>query len=106
MTLRTRQQETPDAAASFRFTGGMPGVSTVLYPGEKIRTARILLMPWDGEVEDSFNLSRRFLLKYHTPHVDGKPAVLPFSLRSATLRQGSSAVSIAVLSKSMACAAA
>jgi alpha-galactosidase len=82
MTLRTRQQETPDAAASFRFTGGMPGISTVLYPGEKIRTARILLMPWDGEVEDSFNLSRRFLLKYHTPHVDGKPAVLPFSLLS------------------------
>ena len=82
MTLLTRQQETPDAAASFRFTGGMPGVSTVLYPGEKIRTARILLMPWDGEIDDAFNLSRRFLLKYHTPHVDGKPAVLPFSLLS------------------------
>ena len=36
----------------------------MLYPGEKIRTARILLMPWDGEVDDAFNLSRRFLLKY------------------------------------------
>ncbi|MBQ8612500.1 MAG: alpha-galactosidase [Oscillospiraceae bacterium] len=82
MTLRTRQQETPGAATAFRFTGGMPGVSTVLYPGEKIRTARILLMPWDGEIGDSNNLSRRFLLKYHTPHVDGKPAVLPLSLQS------------------------
>ena len=82
MTLRTRQQETPDSATAFQFTGGMAGVSTVLYPGEKIRTARILLMPWDGEIEDSNNLSRRFLLKYHTPHVNGKPAVLPLSLQS------------------------
>ncbi len=80
MKLRTRQHETPDGPTCFSFTGGMPGVSTVLYPGEKIRTARILMLPWKGEVEDANNLSRRFLLKYHTPHVDGRPAVLPFSL--------------------------
>lgn len=82
MTLRTRRQESPDAPTSFQFTGGMPGVSTVLYPGEKIRTARILLMPWDGTIEDSNLLSRRFLLKYHTPHVNGRPATLPLSLQS------------------------
>ena len=82
MKLRTRQQETPDSAAAFQFTGGMPGVSTVLYPGEKIRTARILLMPWDGAIGDANNLTRRFMLKYHTPHVDGSPAVLPLSLQS------------------------
>jgi len=82
MKLRTRQHETPEAGTSFRFTGGMPGVSTILYPGEKIRTARILLMPWKGEVEDAQNVSRRFMLKYHAPHVDGKPAVLPLSLGS------------------------
>lgn len=72
----------PDHIESFQFIGGMPGISTILYPGEKIRTARILLIPWKGTVEDSFNVSRRFLLKYHTPHVDGKPAVLPLSLGS------------------------
>ena len=82
MKLRTRQHETPDAPASFQFTGGMPGVHTLLHPGEKIRTARILLMPWKGDIEDAFNQSRRFLLKYHTPHVDGKPAVLPVSIQS------------------------
>lgn len=82
MQLRTRQHEYPGAATSFQFTGGVPGIATVLHPGERIRTARILLMPWDGKIEDAWNQSRRFLLKYHTPHVDGRPAVLPLSLQS------------------------
>ena len=82
MQLHTRRHEYPGAATSFQFTGGVPGIATVLHPGERIRTARILLMPWDGTIEDAWNQSRRFLLKYHTPHVGGKPAVLPLSLQS------------------------
>ena len=80
LTLLTRQRETPEAPQAFRIAGGMSGVSTVLHPGEKIRTARALLMFWDGSVQDSFDQSRRFMLKYHTPRTGGKPAVLPLSL--------------------------
>lgn len=82
LQLRTRQHEYPDAPDSFCFTGGMPDISTILHPDEKIRTARILMMPWKGHLEDALNQSRRFLLKYHTPHVNGRPAVLPLSLQS------------------------
>jgi len=33
----------------------------VLYPGEKIRTSSVLILPYTGSVEDSQNLWRRFL---------------------------------------------
>lgn len=82
MQLHTRKQEYEGAAESFQFTGGMPGIATVLHPGEKIRTARILLMLWDGKIEDAKNQSRCFLLQYHTPKVNGKTAILPLSLQS------------------------
>ena len=67
-----RQKETPDGPDCFRLAGGMAELGTVLHPGEKIRTARILMIFWDGRVDDAQRTIRRFMLKYHTSHVKGE----------------------------------
>ena len=67
-----RQKETPDGPDCFRLAGGMAEIGTVLHPGEKIRTARILMLFWDGDVEYSQRLIRRFMLKYHTSRIRGQ----------------------------------
>lgn len=58
---------------------GMEGTHLSLHPGEEIRTPKILLLPWEGDCLDAHNLLRRHVLKYHTPHYDGKPVVVPVS---------------------------
>jgi len=47
--------------------GGMKKTRFFLEPNEKIRTPRVLLMEWQGKLEDSFNTWRSFLLKYYSP---------------------------------------
>ncbi|MHB0937775.1 MAG: glycoside hydrolase family 36 protein [Armatimonadota bacterium] len=58
---------------------GLELIHTKLHPGEEIRMPRVLLLPWLGEVIDGQNLLRRFLLKYHVPHYDGRPLLAPIS---------------------------
>ena len=58
---------------------GMEKTHLSLHPGEEIRTPHILLLPWEGDDIDAHNILRRHILKYHTPHYDGKPVVLPVS---------------------------
>lgn len=60
-------------------SAGMEGTHLSLHPGEEIRTPEILLLPWIGDDIDAHNVLRRHILKYHTPHYDGKPVVLPVS---------------------------
>ena len=66
-----------DAAITVR--AGMTNTHLTLHPGEEIRTPLVLLLPWRGDAIDAHNLLRRQILKYHTPHYDGKPVVLPVS---------------------------
>ena len=80
MDLFTGQKE--NDTTCLRFTGGMPDTHLLLYPAEKIRTPRILVMPWVGDQEDGQNTFRAFMTRYHTPHIDGKPAKLPVSATS------------------------
>jgi alpha-galactosidase len=65
--------------AAIAVSAGMGGIHLSLHPGEEIRTPEVLLLPWEGDDVDAHNLLRSHILKYHTPHYDGKPAVLPVS---------------------------
>ncbi len=56
---------------------GMANTHLKLLPGEQIRTPSIMLLFWQGEPLDGNNLLRQFLLEYHTPKIDGKPALGP-----------------------------
>ena len=58
---------------------GMARTHLALHPGEAIRTPLILLLPWQGDDVEAHNVLRRHILKYHAPHYDGKPVVLPVS---------------------------
>ncbi len=65
--------------AAISVSAGMGGTHLSLHPGEEIRTPEVLLLPWRGDDIDAHNVLRRHILKYHTPHYDGKPVVLPVS---------------------------
>lgn len=71
-----------DGEGNTQIKGGMEFMNLQLAPGETIRTPRTLLMYWQGELIHSQNMLRQFILAYHTPHIDGKPAVAPFSMGS------------------------
>lgn len=63
---------------------GMELTHLKLYPGEEIRTPRILLLFWQGDdLLQSQNLLRRFLIAHHIPKTNGKPVTLPFSCSSS-----------------------
>jgi alpha-galactosidase len=66
-SVTVRQKETPSGPDCFRLSGGMAELGAFLHPGEKIRTARMLMIFWDGGVDASERMIRRFMLKYHTP---------------------------------------
>jgi alpha-galactosidase len=66
-------------AAAIAVSAGMGGIHLSLHPGEEIRTPEVLLLPWEGDDVDAHNVLRRHVLRYHTPHYDGKPVVLPVS---------------------------
>jgi alpha-galactosidase len=65
--------------AAIAVSAGMETTHLSLHPGEEIRTAEVLLLPWVGDDADAHNILRRHILKYHTPQYDGKPVVLPVS---------------------------
>lgn len=58
-------------------SAGMERTHLCLHPGEKIRTPRILLLPWQGiNVEIGQNLLRRLLMAHYLPRIQGE-LVLP-----------------------------
>jgi len=62
---------------ALRLTAGMEHTHLRLRPGEKIRTPRILLLPWEGDDPSAGNnLLRRLLLEHYLPRIDGE-LVLP-----------------------------
>lgn len=57
---------------------GMELTHLLLHPGERIRSPRILVMPWKGDRLAAHNRFRRLLLFHYVPKRDGKPSPLPF----------------------------
>jgi len=70
---------TPNADHSaMSVTSGMPRTHLLLHAGERIRTPRILLLPWHGDIADGQNLWRRLALAYYSPrHPDGSQVKVP-----------------------------
>ncbi len=65
-----------------RFQAGMEKTHLRLQPGEKIRTPRILLMPWAGDRQDAHNRFRRLMLFQYVPRLAGRPLRLPLALQT------------------------
>ncbi len=82
-----RWQSEGDVGGCFRFEGGMPGIHLKLRPGERIRSPRILMLPWQGERLDAHNQFRQLMLKYHSPQHNGQPAMPPVAMASWGTRE-------------------
>lgn len=72
-------------AQSLKLQAGMEGTHLKLYPGEEIRTPRIMLLFWQGHRIYGQNLLRRIILRHYHPQKDGKPLTIPFLASSAAL---------------------
>ena len=64
-----------------RVRAGMEKTHFVLHPGERVRTPRMVLMPWSTDKRAAHNRWRRFMLECITPQQDGKPVSLPIALQ-------------------------
>jgi alpha-galactosidase len=60
-----------------RLRGGMEQTHLLLHPGERIRSPRILLLPWKGDLQAAHNRFRRLILFEYAPKLNGRPARLP-----------------------------
>jgi alpha-galactosidase len=70
-----RLDRTP--AGPTRLQAGMERTRLRLHPGERIRSPRILVMPWRGDRWAAHNRFRRLLLFEYVPKQDGRPLRLP-----------------------------
>lgn len=66
---------------STRFTAGMEQMHLTLHPGEAIRSPRIVLLHWTGDLTSAQNRFRRLVLFNYCPKIDGKPVKLPIALQ-------------------------
>lgn len=64
---------------------GMEHTHLKLYPGEEIRTPRILLLFWQGHRIYGQNLLRRIILNHYYPQEDSNPMTMPFLTSSAAI---------------------
>ncbi len=63
---------------SLHIAAGMEHIRLKLHPGEKIRTPRILWLPWEGmSVEVGQNRLRQLLLAHYLPRHAGQPILPP-----------------------------
>jgi len=63
---------------ALRLAAGMERTHLALRAGEKIRTPRILLLPWEGDDEAAGrNLLRRLLLAHYLPRIGGELVMPP-----------------------------
>ena len=58
---------------------GMDSTHLLLHADERIRTPRIALLFWKGDRFRGHNIWRRFMLDYYSPHLEGKPVVVPLA---------------------------
>jgi alpha-galactosidase len=66
-------------ANSLTIRAGMELTHLKLYPGEEIRSPRIMLLFWQGHRYYGQNLLRRMILAHYHPQKDGKPVTMPFT---------------------------
>ena len=78
-------------SGSTRVAAGMELTHLRLHPGEKIRSPRIVVMPWKGDRTAAHNRWRRLLLFQYVPKLSGKPARLPIALQCFDRYSGSRA---------------
>lgn len=57
---------------------GMERISTILYPGEEIRSPRALIMPWRADRSTAQARFRRLLTFEYAPKIDGAPVKMEF----------------------------
>lgn len=76
-TRFTRAQNGPTRARA-----GMEKTELFLEPGEKIRSPRIVLMPYNGDRVRAHNRWRRLILFEYVPRIDGRPVQLPVALQT------------------------
>jgi alpha-galactosidase len=63
---------------SIALDAGMLKTHLLLHPGETIRTPRILLMDWKGDLEDAHNAWRRLMLAHYSPRDEkGRVVTVP-----------------------------
>jgi alpha-galactosidase len=72
-----------------RLQAGMEKTHLRLHPGERIRSPRILLMPWKGDRIIAHNRFRRLLLFEYVPKQEGHPLQLPVALQCFDRYSGS-----------------
>lgn len=66
-----------DPQGAVTMKAGLARTHLVLYPGEKIRTPRMLLLFYQGDRWRGQNLLRQFLLTHHRPSPSGRPLIAP-----------------------------
>ncbi len=66
-----------DQAGSTRLRAGMEQTHLLLHPGESIRSPRILLMAWQGDLLAAHNRFRRLILFHYTPKQQSRPVAVP-----------------------------
>lgn len=64
-----------------RLQAGMERTRLTLLPGERIRTPRIVVMPWQGDRLRAHARFRRLLLFEYVPRHNGRPLALPVALQ-------------------------
>lgn len=65
-------------ALGIRLAAGMERTRLSLWPGERIRTPRILLLAWDGDDATlGNNLLRQLLIAHYLPRIDGRLIMPP-----------------------------
>ena len=74
-----------------RLSAGLEKTALRLHPGEKIRTPRILVMPWKGDRLAAHNRFRRLLLFEYAPRQNGRPIRVPIALQCFDRYSGSRA---------------
>ncbi len=62
-----------------RTQAGMEQTHLLLHPGERIRSPRVLLLPWKDDLQAAHNRFRRLLLFHYTPRQEGRPVRLPIA---------------------------
>jgi alpha-galactosidase len=76
---------TQETQRGVRVRSGMAKTRFRLHPGERLRTPRIVMMPWTGdEMIHGHNQFRRLMLNHYVPRRDGKPAEPPIGHPTTT----------------------
>ena len=68
-----------DFEDQFTIRAGMETTAFYLLPGESVRMPRIVLMPYEGTIDEGWNNFRQLMLKHYTPAPNGRPVVPPLA---------------------------